>query len=189
MHNWGDEREIIRRDYQHTHASRRELARRISVLCGEDVSEFAIAGQIARMGIAKRSDRRPWHPVEDERLRELIAQYAPVTVARRMHRSENSVVVRAKRLSISRRVRDGWFTKKEVCEILGIDHKWLQRRIDTGQLKARWHNGAKPQNRGSACWHITEKDLKEFIRRYPQDLTARNVDLIMVVDILVGVAS
>jgi hypothetical protein len=183
-HHWTDEeREIVRRDYQHTHASRREIARRLGV------TEFAVAGQIATMGIAKRSDRRPWSPEEDERLRELIYQYAPHTVARRMGRSLNSVVVRSKRLGCSRRIRDGWFTKKEVCEILGVDHKWVQKRIDAGQLKASWHNGSKPTNSGSACWHILEKDLKEFIRRYPQDLTARNLDLIMVVDMLAGVAS
>lgn len=183
-HHWTDEdREIVRRDYRHTHASRREIARRLGV------TEFAVAGQIATMGIAKRSDRRPWSADEDGKLWELITQYAPQTVARRMGRSVNSVVVRSKRLGISRRVRDGWFTKKEVCQILGVDHKWVQKRIDGVQLKASWHNGTKPTNGGSACWHILEKDLKEFIRRYPQDLTARNVDLIMVVDILTGVVN
>lgn len=183
-HNWTDEeREIVRRDYQHTHASRQEIASRLGV------GEYGVASQIQKMGIAKRSDRHPWSPREDVRLAELITQYAPITVARMMDRTENSIVVRSKRLSISRRFRDGWFTKKEVCEILGVDHKWLQKRIDNEQLKARWHNGTKPTNCGSACWHIKEKDLREFIRRYPQDLTSRNVDLILIVDILVGVAN
>jgi len=178
-----EEREIVRRDYAYTNASAQAIAGRL------DRTMASVKGQVQRMGIAKRTDRRYWTPEQDERLAELITRYAPGKVAKLMGRGVNSVVIRSKRLAISRRVRDGWFTKKEVCEILGVDHKWLQRRIDGGQLKASWHNGRKPTNCGSACWHIEEKDLKELIRRYPQDLNARNLDLIVVVDILAGVAN
>ncbi|MDH5696893.1 MAG: hypothetical protein OEZ00_09920, partial [Dehalococcoidia bacterium] len=99
------------------------------------------------MGLAK-VHRNGWSPEEDERLGQLITRYAPNTVARMMGRGVNSVVVRAKRLGYSRRARDG-------------------SRIDAGQLKASWHHGTKPTNKGSACWHITEQDLKAFIQKYP----------------------
>jgi len=104
-----------------------------------------------------------------------------------MHRSLNSVVVRMKRLHLSRRVRDGWYTKREVCEILGMDHKWVQRRIDSGALKAEPHDPESPlpKKNGGSCWHITEKDLAKFIVHHPQELNGRNVDLIIVVDLLV----
>ena len=181
-HKWTDEeRLIVRRDYAQTHASRRAIASKLGV------TECAVAGQIALMGIAKRTDRHPWTAKEDGRLRNLIHQYAAITVARMMHRSHNSVVVKAKRLGIHLRFRDGWYTKIEVCEILGVDHKWVQHRIDSGALKATWHNGRKPSQKGMAMWHIDENDLKAFIRRYPQDLNGRNVDLMMIVDILAGV--
>lgn len=181
-HCWTDEeRDIIRRDYRQTHASRNEIARRLGV------TENAVTGQIAKMGIAKRSDRHPWTPEEDEKLADFIHRYCPSTVAHKMGRGINSVVVRSKRLGHHRRVRDGWFIKLEVCEILGKDHKWLQKRIDSGQLKATWHTEVKPQQKGGACWHIDEGDLIAFIRRYPQDLTGRNVDLITIVDLLAGI--
>lgn len=180
-HKWTDEeRQIVRRDFAHTHASRRAIAARLGV------TEFAVAGQVSRMGIAKRIDRHPWSEAEDDRLRGLIHRYSVRTIARRMGRSINSVTVRSKRLGFHRRFRDGWYTKKEVCELLGVDHHWVQRRIDSGALIASWHNGHKPSQKGMAMWHISENDLKAFIRRYPQDLTARNVDLILIVDILVG---
>jgi len=180
-HNWTDEeREIVRRDYRHTHACRREIASKLGV------TENAVAGQIARMGIGKRSDRRYWIDREDEILIRDATRYSPRQIARRLHRSINSVVVRMKRLKLSRRVRDGWYTKRDACEILGVDHKRVQRWIDNGMLKAHYHNGSKPQQNGSACWHIWESDLARFIRHYPQDLNGRNVDLIQVVDILVG---
>ena len=187
-HRWTDEeRAIIRRDFRHTHASRQELAHRLTEITGDKITEFSIAGQIAIMGIAKSDDRRQWTPKEDQKLKNLMHIDNPRVVARKMKRSINSVVVRSKRLHISRRVRDGWYTKKEVMEILGHDHHWIQRRIDSGALKARWHYDTKPGMFGGSAWHIDEKDLKEFICRYPEELAGCNIDIIQLVDIIAGV--
>jgi DNA-binding CsgD family transcriptional regulator len=181
-HRWTDEeREIVRRDYTGTHQSKRDIAARLGV------TQNAVAGQIMNMGLGNRSDRdrcKPWSEKEDEQLRELLGKYAPRTVAEKMVRSLNSVVMRGKRLGISRRCRDGWYTKKECCEILGMDHKWVQRRIDDGALKATWHYGTKPNKNGLQAWHIEEADLIAFIKKYPQDLNGRNVDLIQIVGLL-----
>jgi len=183
-HRWTDEeREIVRRDYTGTHQSKRDIAARLGV------TQNAVAGQIMNIGLGNRSDRdrrKPWSEKEDEQLRELLGKYAPRTVAEKMVRSLNSVVVRGKRLGISRRCRDGWYTKKECCEILGMDHKWVQRRIDEGTLKATWHFGTKPSRRGLQEWHIEEVDLIDFIKRFPQELNGRNVDLIQIVGLLSG---
>lgn len=180
-HKWTDEeREIVRRDYRGTNSSAEAIGDRLGV------SWCAVKGQVQKMGITK-VHRYSWTPEEDEILTELIHRYAPGKIAKMMGRGVNSVVVRSKRLGLSRRVRDGWFTKEEVGKILGVDHKWLQQRIDSGQLKASWHNGRKPSKSGSACWHIEEKDLKTFIRRYPQELVGRNVDILLIVSILAGV--
>jgi len=187
-HNWTDEeRGIIRREYSHTRTSAILLAEKISHLSSTKVTEFAVKGQISMMGIAKRSDRHPWSQKQKDTLERLMPRYSPRTVARMMHRSVNSVVVMSKRLGISRRHRDGWFTKREVCEILGVGHKWVQRRIDSGALRATPHYETIPQKLGGSAWHIEETDLRDFIRRYPEALTARNVDLIMIVDILAGI--
>ena len=182
-HRWTEEeREVVRRDYAHTHASRRELGGRLGV------TEFAIAGQVARLGLGKRSDRRQWTEEEEVQLGDMIGRLPPLQIARRMKRSVNSVVVKSKRLGLRRRTRNGWYTKKEVCEILGMDHKWVQRRIDNGSLKAAsFHPGPTPQQNGSACWRIGEDDLRVYLRTYPEDLNGRNVDLMQVVEILVGV--
>ena len=153
------------------------------------VSEYAVAGQISNMGIARRDDHRPWTPEEKERLAELIHQYCPRRIVKLMHRSLNSVVVMSKRLHASRRIRDGWFTKREVCEILGHDHKWVQRRIDSGALKATYHYECRPQQRGMSAWHIEEKDLVAFIRRYPEELNGCNIDIIMLVELLAGITN
>jgi len=184
-HQWTDEeQEIVRRDYRGTNASAQAIADRL----GNGITIWAVKGAVQRMGIAK-VHRNGWTPGEDEQLAQLITRFAPATVARKMKRGVNSVVVRSKRLGLSRRVRDGWFTKREVCAILGVDHKWVQIRIDAGQLKASYHYGQRPSRIGMSAWHIEEQDLKEFIRRYPTDLTGRNVDLFAIVELLAGVAN
>jgi len=185
---WTDEeRAIIRRDYKHSRASCQQLAEYLSRETGDRITAFAVRGQVTSMGIAKSDDRHPWNPEEDAKLMELIPTFCPRVVARKMHRSINSVVVRSKRLNISRRVRNGWFTKKELMEILGHDHKWIQRRIDSGALKATYHYDHRPTQKGGSAWHIAEADLKKFIKAYPEELVGCNIDIITIVNILSGV--
>jgi len=183
-HKWTDEeRDIIRRDYRHTRESRRELAARLGV------TEYGVAGQIAIMGIAKSDDRHPWSPEEKEKLANLIPQFCVRRIAKKMHRSLNSVVVMAKRINAPRRYREGWFIKREACEILGHDHKWVQARIDSGALKATSHYGERPSKIGMSAWHIREHDLVRFIRKYPQELVGCNIDIIMIVELLAGIVN
>ena len=180
-HEWTDEeREIVRRDYRQTCASRRELANRLGV------TEPSVAYQIAKMGLAKRSDRRPWTPEENSRLLDLIEKKSPVQIAKSMSRTMNAVVIQAKRLNASRRNRTGWYTMSEVCEILGMDHHWVGRRIENGSLQATRQNGGTPEDNPGRIWRIEEKDLRKFIRRHPHELNGRNVDLVQLVNILSG---
>jgi hypothetical protein len=178
-HRWtDDERLIVRRDYKGDAASAQAIAD------GLGISFYAVKAQVQKMGISFQ-DRHYWTEEEDQRLEELMPHYCPGKVAKLMHRSVNSVVLRSKRLGISRRDRDGWYTKRDVCELLGVDHKWVQLRIDCGALKAQPHNpDMPPQKNGGAFWEIREEDLSEYIRTYPQELIGRNVDIIGLVDIL-----
>ena len=179
-HRWTEaDRDVVRREYQGTHASRDAIAIKL------DVSPNAVANQVAKMGLAKRNGRRPWTTEEDEKLTELALTYSLTQVAKRMKRSINAVSVRMKRLGIHRRDRYGWFTLRETCDILGQDHHWVRARIRCGSLKATRHHNPK-EEQDNRMWHIAEKDLRDFIRRHPQDLDGRNVDLITIVDLLTG---
>ena len=182
QHHWtDDEIEIVLRDYRHTRRSAREIGARF------EVSEHSVRGLVSRKGMCRNTNRRAWSPAQDERLRSLLERYAAQTTATKMHRSVNSVVVRAKCLGILRRSRSGWYTKRDVCLILGVAHHWLPRRIDSGALRAPWHDGRRPSWAGNAQWDIAQEDLRRFMRRYPEELQGRNLDVVQVVEILVGV--
>ena len=139
------------------------------------------------MGLSKRTDRKPWTKEADDTLRELVPTLSVHQIAKRMNRSENSVTVRLKRLKLHRRDRAGWFTMREITEILCKDHKWIRKRIESGALKATRHtipDSKDPMGDERHTWHVAETDLRDFIVRYPQDLDARNVDLITIVHLL-----
>ena len=185
-HKWtDDERDIVRREYDGTNQKSHQIAGKLSYITGDKITLFAVKGQAAKMGImqAKSPD---WTERECEILSEMITVYSPITIARRLSRSLNAVVVKSKRLGLSRRARDGWFTKKEVCEIMGVDHKKIQSYMDRGDLKASYHSEVKPKQNGGACWHIKQADLIDFIKKYAGDFLGRNVDLVMIVWLLSG---
>jgi len=181
-HKWTEEeRGVVRTLYGQDNKSAQLIADRLGVTL------FAVKGQVQQLGISKRTGRLWWHTDNDEKLKELIPRYSVTTVARMLGVSISSVINRAKRLSLSRRSRDGWYTKRDICGILGVDHKRVQTFIDSGTLPATYHHGHRPSKNGSGSWHIAREDLKHFIRKYPEEFNGRNVDLIQIVDILAGI--
>jgi len=137
-------------------------------------------------GVPVRTPRRCWTTREVERLYELAETLSTPDIATKLDRSENSIKVKLRRLKVSRRVRSGWFTEQEVCEILGVDHKWVSSR---GVRKTPFNACHPPRKGKSTPWKILETDLRDFIRKCPEELVGRDLDIIMVVDILAGVKS
>ena len=177
-HKWTEEeREIVRRDYNGKNQSADDIAQRLGV------TRCAVKGQIQALGLAMQKSPR-WTQEELGRLQELIHRHSVTTIARMLHRSSNAVKVKSTRLKLQLRTRDDWFTKKEVGEILGVDHKKVQSWIDSGALIATYHNGKRPQKNGMSMWHVELKDLRKFIVYHSEELLGRNVDIQQIVWIL-----
>ena len=184
MHRWTEEEhDLLRARYAGNRASCEKLGATLGV------SWLAVRARVSKLGLARITSRKSWTAGEDAQLEQEACRRPMEAIAKSMDRSVNSVVVRSKRLGLHRRDRDGWYTKTEVCEILGVQHRWLQARIDSKALRASWHHGRHPHNAGAAAWHISEANLKRYIRTYPDELNGRNVDLVQVVDVLAGVIS
>lgn len=179
-HTWTDEeRDIIRRDYNGTDVNAERIAAKLGV------TRNAVKGQVQKMGIAMQKSP-PWTEQELEKLSELIHRHSVTQVAKILHRSPNAVKVKATRLKLGLRTRDDWFTKREVSEVCGVDHKKVQSWIDAGILTATWHNSHRPQKNGMNMWHIELKDLKNFIINHSGELLGRNVDIQQIVWIVSG---
>jgi hypothetical protein len=180
------EKEIIRVNYKGTEESLQAIANRISASSGDNITPKGIKGQVNSLGLGRAySD---WTPEEEQTLQKMITTDHPRSIAKRLHRSINSVIVRSNRLHLSRSVRDGWFTEKEVCEILGVDHHWVEKQVGLKRLKMAAHNPeVKPCKAGGSYWHIKSEDLVSFIRSNALELQGRNVDLFVIVDLLAGV--
>jgi len=182
-HSWTEEEDLLlRRDIRPERAERVRLARRIGVTI------YQLEFRAARLGLLKATDymKRFWAVAEDEYLRGKAGQLSPKKMAKHLGRSMNSVVMRLKRLGLSRRNRDGWYTKMDACAVLGKEHKWLQARIDSGALRATYHHGERPAAGGMRQWHIEAKDLRSFIIGHCEELNGSNVDMVALVDLLVG---
>ena len=160
----------------------RESAKAIADMLG--VSPIAVKQRIPVLGIALHRGK-PWTPQEIKRLQELAPHYSTPVIARKLQRGVNSVAVKIKRLHISRRVRDGWFTKREVADICGVDHKMVQQWMDKGLLKVVPHSDVVPSNTGGSLWHVDIADLRKFIIKHSIELLGRNVDVFALVNILV----
>ena len=178
-----EELDLMRREYQHTRQSRRNLARRLGS------SESAIGRQLAIMGVTK-SSQRSWTHQEDQQLLDLVERRPLTTIASTMNRSMASVAARAKHLNACRTHRDRWYTLQETAAITGMDERTLITRIMDGALWATRHNYPQDQDHQQpyGCWHIEEKDLRRFIRQQPQDLSGRNIDIVQLVQVLAGLA-
>lgn len=169
IHTWTeDERDFLRVEYTGTIQSLKDLAKEMGL------SDSSIRGQLSRMGLIKLEGR--WSKEEQEFLEENFSKLSLTTLAGKLHRGVNAVAAKAYRLKVSRRVKEGFFTMRDVSRILGVDEKWIERRLRNG-FKIDMY----PKKR------ISEKALRDFIRRYPEELTGHSVDFVMLVDILAGV--
>jgi hypothetical protein len=172
---------IVRREYKGTWQD----CERIALLLGRSYN--SINSRIGMLGLT-RPKPADWSSEEDAFLSQHAAKHGPKWLSQHLPgRSPTAVKVRLKRLHIRLRDRD-FYTKAEACHILGVDHKWLQRAIDRGELKARPHIEGRPTQSGGAYWHIEPADLRSFVLSHLTSLTGRNIDLVLLVDLL-GVRS
>ena len=145
----------------------------------------SVKGQAYKLGLGRRLNSRHWTPEEEEKLADLITREHINKVAEILKRSVNSVAVHLQVMHLSRRIRDGYFTQKEVAQLFGVDHHWVNDRIKSGELKAEPIMGYIPKQGGSR-FKIKEQDIKKFIIDNAVKLTGRNVDLSLMVYILTG---
>lgn len=134
------------------------------------------------LGIARptwNDTRRSWTAEEDAALEQYAGKRYPLWIARHLHRSLTSIVVRMKRLRLSR-CPEG-LNQTAVAEAFGCSRDTVERWLLKGWLGA----SRAPAGNGER-YGITETDLLAFIRAYPTAFELRNVDQTWFLDLVLG---
>lgn len=142
-----------------------------------------IKRQAVRLGLTMKMDRKPWTPAELNLLEKLVGRVCSATIAKRLHRSESSVVNKLKRLGNSRRVRNG-YTMRDLEQCLGEDHRKISLWIANGWLRDRLQSTGRHDGNGRDIHRISEKDILQFLRSHPQEINLGKVDQTWFLDIV-----
>jgi hypothetical protein len=140
---------------------------------------WEIKRRACELGIAfPRAAWKDWTP-EEVALLETNAGVRHVNwIAKRLGRSLTSVILKLKRLHLSRRIREG-YTMRELELALGLDHRKIARLVDEGKLKPA-HRSEHPRER----WIFTNRDVLAFLRRHPTAFRLDRVDQLWFLDLV-----
>jgi hypothetical protein len=155
----------------------RELARQTGV------PRWYIKRRARRLGLSMNQDRRPWTQQELASLDRLLGKVSAATIAKRLKRTETSVVMKIKGLGHSRRVSDGYTMRDlEVC--LGEDHHKIQKWIGNGWLRDRLQGTRRHDGNGHDIHRFREKDILAFIKNHPQEINLGKVEQLWFLDLV-----
>lgn len=142
-----------------------------------------IKKRAARLGLTMHQDKRPWTAAEEEIIERLVGKVSALTIAKRLKRTEASVVLKIKRMGVSRRVSNG-YTMRDLEECFGEDHHKIERWIVNGWLRDRLQGTRRHDGNGCDIHRFREKDILAFIKEHPQELTLARVDQTWFLDLL-----
>lgn len=162
----------IRKGWQQMDAGRKgavaELAHRLGM------PRWLLTKRMIVLGLTVRHKKEPnWTAAEDALMRK-VPLHQPDKAAEifRQHgfqRSPTAIVVRAKRLDLSRRTSREELSATKVVAILGVDGKFVTARILAGDLPARKRDDRRLAQQGGSSWDIKPADRRQpRCRRSPQ---------------------
>jgi hypothetical protein len=143
-----------------------------------------IKKQAQRLGLCLHNpDRRAWTAPEMEVLERFTGKISSLAIAKRLHRPESSVVLKLRRMNISRRVRNG-YTMGDLQLCLGVDHHKVRRWIDSGWLRDRPQGTKRHDGNGDDIHRFRERDLVKFIAAHPNEINLGKVDQLWFLDLV-----
>ncbi|HEV2351785.1 MAG TPA: hypothetical protein VG028_18290 [Terriglobia bacterium] len=142
-----------------------------------------IKRQAQRLGLTMHQDRRRWTQQELDTLDNLLGKVSTGAIAKRLKRTESSVVMKIKALGHSRRVREG-YTMRDLEECLGEDHRKIQKWIANGWLHSRPQGTQRHNSNGHDIHRFHEKDILAFIKQHPQELNLGKVEQLWFLDLV-----
>ena len=154
--------------------------RAASIAAGLGWPPWQIKRRAAQLGLCYPADRRDWTAQEERFLWQHAGRRHLHWMATQLGRSETSVVLKLKRMQISRAWREG-YTLRDLELCFGCDHHPIDRWIRQGWLQGRRRGtrrtGSGGRGNGPAdAWYFTDEDLVRFVRSYPAAFRLDKVD-------------
>jgi len=154
---------------------------------------WVIKKRAATLGLTYSFDRKNWTDQEMAFVWEHGGTRTTHWIAKQLGRTEASVVLKFKRMKISRRVKDG-YTLLELQLCFGTDHHVIERWVREGKLvsatRGRPSNDAAPSIRRRETarehdpWAVRDSDLLRFITEHPLTFRLDKVDQIWFMDLI-----
>jgi hypothetical protein len=128
--------------------------------------------------------RRDWTAEEVAFLEAHAGVHQVGWMAKRLRRTLTSVVVKLKHLHISQAVREGYRLRDlEIC--FGTNHHAIERWVREGKLQIRRAGTARVGKQGD-FWHVTDAEIRRFVRTYPTAFRLDRVDQTWFLDLVFG---
>ncbi|MGR9252723.1 hypothetical protein [Rhizobium leguminosarum] len=157
------------------------------------VPRWWLSGRARTLGLTIAHKREPpWTAAEDA-LMARVPLHQPDKCAEifREHgfaRSPTAIVVRAKRINLSRRAAREELSAVRAAKILGVDSKFITRLILDGELPAQKRADLRRAQQGGSAWDIKPTDLRRFIIDRLELIDLRKVDKFEFVALIAGEA-
>lgn len=179
----------IREEWQQLDAGKRGVVNDLADRLG--VPRWWLTKRLTFLGLTHRHKKEPpWTPAEDELMKK-APLHMPDKAAKmfREHgfsRSPTAIVVRAKRLNLSRRAAREELSARGCARILGIDDKSLTARIISGELPATKREDRRRAQQGGSAWDIRPADLRKWILDNIDVVDLRKVDKVPFILLIAG---
>jgi hypothetical protein len=182
-YNWLPQHDAYMR--AHYHGGLHQRGRVIKELMRQTgFPRWFIKRQAQHLGLTMHPDRRSWTPYEMETLDKLLGKVSAATIAKRVQRTETSVVMKIKALGHSRRVTEGYTIRDlELC--FGEDHHKIQKWVASGWLRDGLQGTRRYNGNDHDIHRIREREVLNFIKAYPQEINLGKVDQMWFLDLLV----
>jgi len=174
-YNWTPERDAwLRREWD---GNDRGRAAQIAKAFGWP--QWVLSKRARTLGLTRPRYRKEWSSNETAFLTEHLGSRTTIWIARKLGRTETSVVLRAKRLHLSRKIDNG-YSSRAVAEGFGIDSHAVLSWIRRGWLKASRGQMFGPHE----SWAIAPEAVRAFIKSHPTEFDIRKVDQVWFLDVL-----
>ena len=133
----------------------------------------SISNRITRIGIPRDKKEPKWSPEDVRFMRENWGKLGPQALAKKLHRTVNSILVQSKRLQLGPIQDKSAFDKRDICKLLGIDHRKVDRWLQQGLLKAKLAPTARERGKSRNILQVQPHDLIDFLKHNPDQWDAR----------------